>query len=114
MSITKILTDKETSPEEKLAAVAEIVAGAREAYGNKDADIPAVKVNTQHGNIPFTHLGDSSKVEILLNQAMNIKAEAIAYVEENPGTVLNKKVQELLSTNTFFANVAAGVEFDYL
>ena len=114
MSITKILNNEDMSAADKLEKVAEIVAGARSEYGNADAEIPAVKVGTTHGALPFTHLEDDSKVEILRNEAMGIKAKAIAFVENNPGTVLNKKVQELLAINPFFANVAAGTEFEYL
>ena len=45
---------------------------------------------------------------------MSMKATAVAFVEDNPGTVLNKKVQELLAINPFFANVSSGTEFEYL
>jgi|TARA_R110000851_G_scaffold295072_2_gene449907 hypothetical protein len=114
MSITKILADKKTEDEEKLATVAEIVAKARGAYGNLDVVIEAGKVSTPHGNMPFAHLESDSKVSILLNEAMAIKAQAVAYVEAHDGTVLNKKVEELLATNPFFANVVTGTEFDYL
>jgi hypothetical protein len=114
MSITKILGSKDVSADDKLEQVAKIVAGARESYGNSDTVIEAVKVNTPHGNLPFTHLESDSKVEILMNEALNIKAKAIAAVEDNKGVVLNKKVQELIATNVFFANVSAGTEFEYL
>lgn len=114
MSIIKILNDKNVEAADKLTAVAEIVANARETYGNSSADIPAVKIDTAHGRLSFNHLEDDSKVEILRNEAMNMKAKAIAFVEANPGAVLNKKVQELLATNAFFANVATGTEFEYL
>ena len=114
MSITKILNDKDLSDADKLEQVAEIVAQAREAYGNVDAEIPAPKVNTTHGVLAFTHIEDESRVEILRNQAMGMKAAAVAFVEDNPGTVLNRKVQELLAINPFFANVASGTEFEYL
>ena len=114
MSITKTLNKKDMADSKKLKAVAEVVAGAREAYGNPKAKIPVPKVNTAHGNLAFNHLEDDSKVEILRNEALNIKSKAIAYVEAHPGSVLNKKVQELLATNAYFANVAAGTEFEYL
>ena len=114
MSIIKILNDKNKTDAEKLEAVAEIVAGAREGYGNAKADIPAVKCETTHGALPFDNLEDESKVEILRNEAMNIKAQAIAFVEHNPGSVLNMKGQELVAVNPYFANVAPGTQFDIL
>ena len=53
MSITRILSDKEKSNDEKLSAVAEVIAGAREKYGNSDIDIPVPNVNSTNGMIPF-------------------------------------------------------------
>jgi len=114
MSIIKTLQDKNMSDDEKLEAVSKVVAAAREAYGNEGLEIAVSKVNTGYGALPFDQIEDESKVEILLSEAMNIKAKAIAYVENNPGAVLNKKVQESLATNMFFANVSVGTKFDYL
>ena len=114
MSITKILASKEASDEDKLKSIAEIIAGVRESYGNADVEILPVKVNTPHGFLPFINLEDDSKIEVLKNQAMAIKAAAITFVEENQGTVLNKRVQELLAINPFFANVSAGTQFELL
>lgn len=114
MSITKTLTNKDLPAEEKLKNVAELVAQARESYGNTDIEVEIPAQNTCYGLIPFTHLEDDSKVEVLLNEAMKIKAKAIAFVEATSGAVLNKKVEELLATNPYFCNVAAGVEFGYL
>ena len=114
MSITKTLNNKDMADADKLAAVAEAIAGVREAYGNTDAEIPVMKCDTSHGRLAFNHLEDDSKVSILRNEALNIKTSAIAYVEDNPGSVLNKKVQELLATNPYFTNVDAGTEFEYL
>ena len=114
MSITKILGNKDFSDAEKLVQVSEIVAGAREAYGNSDAEIPELRVQTTHGSLPFSHLQDDSKVVMLLNEALNIKTQAIAASEDTPGVVLNKKVQELLATNSLFANASADTEFEYL
>ena len=114
MSITKVLSDKTTSAESKLTEVAKMIAGIRETYGNTDLEILTPKVNGTHGRVSFTNLEDNSKVEVLLNQALAIKSKALAFVEENKGSVLNKKVQELLAINPFFANVSAGTEFELL
>lgn len=114
MSITKILSDKNLTADEKLNQVAEIVGAVREAYGNSKTEIPDVKVETTHGVLPFKHLESDSKVEILKNEALNIKSKAIAAVENNAGVVLNKKVQELIATNSLFANVSSGSDFEYL
>lgn len=114
MSITTILSNKDMSAEDKLASVADTVSIIRASYGNSEVTIPAVKVNTVNGNLPFTHLENNSKVEVLIARAMRIKAQAIAYTEENEGTVLNKKVEELIATDPFFANISAKSVFEYL
>lgn len=114
MSITKILGNNDLTDTEKLEQVAAIVTGARESYGNAEVEIPVTKINTPHGYLPFEHLEDDSKVALLLNEAISIKASAIAAEENQPGTVLNKKVEELLATNPLFTNASAGSEFSYL
>lgn len=114
MSITKILTAEKTSAADKLTAVAEIVAKAREAYGNADVKIAASDVNTVHGAMPFAHLEDESKVAMLTNEVQVIKARAIELTRQTTGTVLDKKVEELLATNALFVNAEPSEEVNYI
>jgi len=74
MSITKVLADEKTPAKEKLIAVAETVAGAREAYGNGEATIAIPDVNTVNGVMPFNLSGDDSKVAQLASAVGGIKA----------------------------------------
>lgn len=114
MSITKILGNKETTAEEKLADVAAVVAGARENYGNTDAEIAVPSVNTANGSMPFDLLDDDSKVTLLSGEVARVKASAVEYATQRPGTNLNKRIEELLATNGYFANIAAGTKFEYI
>jgi len=114
MSITKILNNEEMKNEDKLNKVKELISEIREMYGNSEKVIPSIKVNTTHGYLPFEHLEDDSKVSLLINEALSIKAAAIALAEDNPGVAINKKVQELLAINPLFANASAASKFDYL
>ena len=114
MSITKALTNEKTSAEEKLEAVAEIVARARENYGNEDAVIESPKVDTANGWMSFVHLEDDSKVSVLRGRVAAIKAEAVEYVECNPGASINKKIEELLAIDPCFVNIASGTKFEYI
>ena len=60
-------------------------------------------------------MGANAGVEFrILKTHARIKAKAVAIVEENPGIVLNKKVEELLATNALFANASSDSEFDVL
>ena len=114
MSITKILTEEKTPASEKLERVAEIVAGAREKYGNADVEISAPSVNTPHGYMSFLHLEDEGKVALLRDQVALIKAVAVEYSEQNEGVNMNRKIEELIATNGMFVNIAAGTRFEYI
>lgn len=114
MSITKVLSNKNTSAEDKLKDVAEIVAGARTNYGNEDAEIDVPRVQTVNGDMPFDMLDDDSKVAVLQSEVSALKASAVEFTEQNPGVNLNKKIEELLATDGFFANIAAGTKFEYI
>ncbi|MCP4489802.1 MAG: hypothetical protein GY820_21165 [Gammaproteobacteria bacterium] len=114
MSITKILAEKDVSSGEKLTAVAKIISVARKAYGNKDATVTSPKVNTPNGIMNFIHLDDDSKVELLKAEVARVKSFAIEYVECTEGADLNRKIEELLSTNGMFVNIDAGTKFDYI
>jgi hypothetical protein len=114
MSITKILTDEKSTAEDKLADVANIVAGAREAYGNSSESVTTPRANTTHGSMPFDMLDADSKVEVLRGEVARIKATAIEFTEQREGANLNKKIEELIATNGYFCNIAAGKKFDYI
>jgi hypothetical protein len=114
MSITKVLTDKDTAPADKLERVAEIVAQAREAYGNADAEISAPMINTVHGEMNFVHLEDEAKVALLRDEVARIKARAVEMATQTPGANMNRKIEELLATNGMFVNIAAGTKFEYI
>lgn len=114
MSITKTLNDKELTAEAKLERVAETVAKARDSYGNADADIKPGMVNTTHGSMAFTLIDDESRVAVLQAEVGFIKAKAVEFVNQNPGASINKKIEELIAINPYFANIAGATEFDYL
>lgn len=114
MSITKVLSDKDTDATNKLEAVSDIVANARQNYGNSEAEIQDPMVNTAHGSMRFSMLEAESKVELLRAEAARIKAVACEFVEQNPSANVNKKIEELISLNPLFGNIAAGTKFEYL
>jgi hypothetical protein len=113
-SITKILTDKDSSSEEKLSAVADVVSVARKAYGNEDAEVAVPSVQTTNGSMPFIHLEDDSKVEILRHQLASLKARAVEASEQDSAVNINKEIEKLLATNGYFVNIAGGVKFEYI
>jgi hypothetical protein len=114
MSITKILTRKDADAEVQIEEVAGVVAAARQAYGNEDTVIEAPMVDTANGRMRFTHLEAASQVETLRGEVARIKAQAVEFVESTTGANLNKKVEELLAINAFFATVGEGTKFEYI
>jgi hypothetical protein len=114
MSITKVLNNEKMSDEEKLAAVAETVAGARESYGNTSVKVEVPAVNTPHGVMPFDMLEADSRVNILKGRVAYIKAEAVEDVTNNPAVNINKRIEELIATDAYFTNIDSGVEFSYI
>ncbi len=113
-SITEILATAEMADSEKLQRIAEVVAKARDSYGNTEAEITAHMVPTTHGDMNFNYLDDSSKIAILKAEVQRIKAIAVEFSEQCEGVNLNRKIEELIATNSFLVNVSAGTKFEYL
>lgn len=114
MSLTKILTEKDANAEDQLDRVQDVVGSARKAYGNEETDIEAPMCNTTEGVMSFVHLEAASQVELLRKQVSLIKAQAVEFVENNEGSSMNKKIEELLAINAYFANVGNGTKFEYI
>jgi hypothetical protein len=114
MSLTKILSEKDADAEDQLSRVTDVVAKARDAYGNGDAEIEAPSVDTTEGRMSFVHLEAAGQVAILRKQVSLIKAQAVEFVDQNPGSSMNKKIEELLAINPYFANVGNSTTFDYI
>ena len=114
MSITSILNDKELSNSQKLNQVAEIVASARNNYGNAEVKIDPRDIHTVHGIVSFEHLEDEAKVQLLRDETYALKAEAIELSREVSGINVNKKIEELISTSDVFTNISSGTKFEYI
>ncbi len=113
MSLTAILTAEKTSADDKLKGVAEVIAKARDAYGNADSEIGDPECNTQHGSMPFSTLESDGKVAMLRNELGVIKAAAVE-AGRTEGVNPNKEIERLLATNPLFCNVDSGTKFEYL
>lgn len=114
MSIKKILARKDADPTEQLSEIAEIVAGAREAYGNKGAKIESPMCNTTNGQMEFSNLEPEAKVELLRGVTNRIKAEALETARQNSGVNVHKEVEKLVATDPHLTNIAPGTKFEYL
>lgn len=114
MSLTKILTEKDADPEGQLSRVQDIIGSARNAYGNEDAVIEAPMVETTEGRMSFVHLEAEAKVKMLRKQVSLVKAQAVEFCSQTEGASINKKIEELLAVNAYFANIGNGTKFEYI
>lgn len=114
MSLTAILSEKDADPSDQLKRVSTIVAAARKAYGNEDSALEAPMCETTEGRMSFVHLEDAGKVALLRKQVSLIKAAAVEYTENTPGASMDKRIEELLATNAYFANAGSGTKFKYI
>ena len=114
MKLSEIFMAKEMPANEKITAIAKIVAKAREAYGNGDADITAPEVHTTEGLQDIAMLCDETKVAIAESEVGNIKRVAVEYTKAFEGAKLDKKVEELIAISPLLANITAATESDYL
>ena len=113
MSITKVLESK-AEPEEKLQAVAKIVAKVRKKYGNEEDEIPVPDVTTAEGSMPFTNLNSETKVLILIGRLAAIKASVVEETRGVKGTVSARVEESLLATDNLFCNITTTTGMDYL
>lgn len=114
MSITKILSNENSSAEEKISAVAETVAKARAAYGNEEAVIDDPFLGTTYGEMRFSNLEDDSKLSFIRNEVMKIKVSVCEATEQKQGVNVGRRVEELIATNPILVNVSSGTKFEYL
>jgi len=114
MSITKILSNENSSAEEKIAAIAETVAKARASYGNEEAVIDDPFVSTTYGEMRFSNLEDDSKLSFIRNEVMKIKVSACEATEQKQGVNVGRRVEELIATNPILVNMSSGTKFEYL
>ena len=116
MNISKILeqTKEEATDTQKVAAVAEMVASARKAYGNSDAEITAPYVPTTDGDVQLKYVDDATKLVLIGKEVRKIKAIAVQTAQESEGVNINKLVESFLATSPVLVNISDTTEFDYI
>ena len=114
MKLMEIFSSEELSSKEQVAAIAEVVIKARNAYGNGDAEITEPEINTIDGLQDISLLCDETKVAIAESEVGNIKTIAIEFCKSFEGAKLDKKIEELIAISPILANITNTVESDYL
>lgn len=115
MKLTAIFTfDKDTNHGERIEALAEVIATAREKYGNTDDNIEAPEVNTTAGLQDIDMLSAHDKLIVARTEFGKIKVAAVEFAKATEGAVLDKKIEELLALNPVMTNITKTIESDYL
>lgn len=112
--LTEIFTNEETTATEKVASIAEVVAKAREKYGNEGIDIDVPEVATADGLVDLSLLSDSDKVSLAERAVKYIIMIATENVKGAQGVVLDRELERLIATETTLVNILASVDSDYI
>ena len=114
MKLSEILSNTESTDAEKVSQINAVVAKARAAYGNENLEISEPEIYTLSGLQDLAMLSDESKVAIVELEIEKIKTQAVEFVKNTEGAVLDRKIEELIATSPLLANITAKVESSYL
>ena len=114
MKLSEILSNTESTDAEKVSQINAVVAKARAAYGNENLEISEPEIYTLSGLQDLAMLSDESKVAIVGLEIEKIKTQAVEFVKNTEGAVLDRKIEELIATSPLLANIPAKVESSYL
>lgn len=114
MTFTEIFQSEELTGAEKVEKIKDLVAGIRSKYGNEKEEVPSTKVCTSEGYTDIKYLSNDDKVAIAERRVSHIRNEAIAYVEETPGAVLDKTIEAMVAVDSVLVNLAAKSESAYI
>jgi len=114
MSITEILSNKDTASQEKLEQLTSIIANARKAYGNEGIPITSPKVNTTEGAKDIKYLTWDDKLALAERVIDYCVTTAIANTDCTEGAVFDSELQSLLAVNPILTNLLTKVDSKYL
>ena len=114
MSITKILTTKNTADSVKLRRVAAVVKSARKAYGNLDVDVAEQDVDTTDGSVAFRYLSPESKVRLLLTEVGTIRTLALESCRNNSALNISKILEAEVATSSLLCNIGTTEALPYV
>jgi len=113
MKIIEILNNEELSGKEKLKAVKGLVKDARAEYGNVDAEITSVKVNSANGMVSINLLSTDEKVAVSEQEIRRAISQASAVAENVEGSVFDRAFEFAIATNPLLANIGEKSESKY-
>lgn len=112
-TLTSILNSKKKA-HVKLAAIIEVVARARKAYGNADIEIDPAEVNTTEGKTEIIYLTDADKVAAARREINTIRVKAIESTKVTEGVILDREIEKLIAVNPILTNLESTSGSDYI
>lgn len=110
---TLAATGKKATASSKLEAVNALVSKVRKVYGNEDAEITAVKVNSVNGHVSVNLLTSDEKVAVAESAIRDCISRATVVAENTEGAVFDRSFESLVATNAILVNINAKSESAY-
>lgn len=98
-------TGDEATAEVKLKAVAKLVDAVRAVYGNEDAEITAVKVNSAEGMVSVGLLTNDEKVAVATQAIKKCISQATVVAENTEGGVFDRAFEAAVATHPLLVNL---------
>lgn len=114
MKLREITSSEDLTDSEKINAIATIVATARKAYGNTEAEITEPEVGTVDGLASVSLLSNESKVVLADSEITYIITTAVEHSKSTEGVVLDKEVERLIATSALLANLTKTLDSQYI
>lgn len=105
MKIIETLSKEKVSASDKLKAVKALVKNCRAEYGNEEAVITTVKVNSVNGMVSVGLLTKSEKIAVAEQQIRRCISTATAVAENKEGAVFDRAFEFAISTNPLLVNL---------
>lgn len=115
-TLTSIINtpNKKMDADEKIAAIAKIVAKARVKYGNTDAEISGPAISTCEGVTNLAYLSSDDKVAVAAKVIKTIRCQAIETTECQEGTLFDTEVARLIAINPVLVNLTATTDSEFI
>ena len=105
MKILDILSNETINDADALQQVTEIVAKAREDYGNTEIEIPVPILSCACGTRPLTALDNKERRDFAIHVVKELKEALRDELDEVVGLVPERKALELIATEATLVNL---------
>lgn len=108
MKILELLAQdgKKDTATKKLSAVTTLVDNVRGVYGNEDAEITAVKVNSTEGLVSVNLLTSDEKVAVATQAIKRAISRATVIAENTEGAVFDRAFESIVACDPILTNLS--------